>query len=74
MNLLFTVKVMILAQVVLITPIVIGNMESYVEGISGAIKETAKGLVFQAMAPPTIDTAPTSAIALAKASRYAEKI
>ena len=44
MKLLFTVKVMILAQVVLITPIVIGNMESYVEGISGAIKETAKGL------------------------------
>lgn len=41
---LFTVKIMILAQVVLITPIVIGNMESYVEGISEVIKETASGL------------------------------
>ena len=44
LKLLFTVKIMILAQVVLITPIVIGNMESYVAGISEGIKETAKGL------------------------------
>jgi len=43
-KLLFTVKIMILAQVVLITPIVAGNMESYVAGISATLKETAKGL------------------------------
>jgi tungstate transport system permease protein len=35
---------MILAQVVLITPIVIGAMESYVAGITGPIRETARGL------------------------------
>ena len=34
MKLLFTVDIMILAQVVLITPIVIGNMETYVAGIA----------------------------------------
>lgn len=44
MKLLFTVDIMILAQVVLITPIVIGNMESYVTGIAEPVKETAKGL------------------------------
>lgn len=44
MKLLFTVEIMILAQVVLITPIVIGNMESYVAGIAEPVKETAKGL------------------------------
>lgn len=44
MKLLFTVEIMILAQVVLITPIVIGNMEAYVAGIAEPVKETAKGL------------------------------
>ncbi len=44
LRLLFTVEVMILAQTVLITPIVAGNMESFVSGISDLIKETAKGL------------------------------
>lgn len=44
MKLLFTVDIMILAQVVLITPIVIGNMESYVTGIAETVRETAKGL------------------------------
>ncbi|MBE6007591.1 MAG: ABC transporter permease subunit [Lachnospiraceae bacterium] len=44
LRLLFTVEVMILAQTVLITPIVAGNMESFVSGISELIKETAKGL------------------------------
>ena len=44
LKLLFTVNIMIMAQVVLITPIVIGNMESYVEGIAEPIRETAKGL------------------------------
>lgn len=43
-KLLFTVDIMILAQVVLITPIVVGNMETYVSGIAPTIRETAKGL------------------------------
>ena len=44
MKLLFTVDIMILAQVVLITPIVVGNMETYVSGVAPAIRETARGL------------------------------
>ncbi len=44
MKLLFSVEIMILAQVALITPIVIGNMESYVAGIAAPVRETAKGL------------------------------
>lgn len=44
LKLLFTVDLMILAQVVLITPIVVGNMESYVSGIAPAVWETARGL------------------------------
>ena len=39
-----TVKIMVLAQVVLITPLVVGNMETYVAGIAPAVRETAKGL------------------------------
>ena len=44
LKLLFTVDIMILAQVVLITPIVISAMETYVAGIAPAVRETAKGL------------------------------
>ena len=44
MKLLFTVDIMILAQVVLITPIVVGSMETYVSGIAPAVRETAKGM------------------------------
>lgn len=44
MKLLFTVEIMILAQVVLITPIVVGTMESYVSSIAPAVRETARGL------------------------------
>ena len=44
LRLLFTVDIMILAQVVLITPIVVGNMESYVAGVAPAVRENAKGL------------------------------
>ena len=44
MRLLFTVEIMVLAQVVLITPIVVGNMETYVAGLAPAVRETAKGL------------------------------
>ncbi|MEE0434982.1 MAG: ABC transporter permease [Peptococcaceae bacterium] len=43
-HLLFTVEIMILAQVALITPIVIGNMETYVSAVSPAVRETAHGL------------------------------
>jgi tungstate transport system permease protein len=46
LKLLFTVKLMILAQVVLITPIVVGNMETYVSDIAPAMRETSKGLGF----------------------------
>ena len=44
MKLLFTVEIMVIAQIVLITPIVVGTMETYVSGISSVIRETAKGL------------------------------
>ena len=44
MRLLFTVEVMIIAQIALITPIVIGNMETYVSAVAPAVRETAKGL------------------------------
>ena len=43
-KLLFTVGLMIAAQVVLITPIVVGNMETYVSGIAEAVRENARGL------------------------------
>ena len=46
LKLLFTVKIMIMAQVVLITPIVVGNMETYVSGVAPAVRETARGLGF----------------------------
>lgn len=44
LHLLFTVELMIIAQVVLITPIVIGSMEAFVAGIAPGIRETTKGL------------------------------
>jgi len=44
LRLLFTVDIMILAQMVLITPIVVGNMETYVSAVAPAVRETAKGL------------------------------
>lgn len=43
---LFTVPLMVLAQVVLITPIVTGSMETYVAGIAPDLRETAAGLGF----------------------------
>ena len=42
LHLLFTVTIMIMAQITLITPLVIGNIETYVAGISTEIKENAK--------------------------------
>ena len=44
MKLLFTVEIMIAAQVVLITPIVVNSIETYVNQISPMIHETAIGL------------------------------
>lgn len=41
---LFTVKLMIIAQVVLIVPLVISNIESHVSGIIEPIRETAWGM------------------------------
>ena len=46
LKLLFTVDIMILAQIVLITPIVVGTMETYVSAVAPAVRETAKGLRF----------------------------
>lgn len=43
-KLLFTVPIMVLAQVLLITPIVVGNLETYVSGIAQPVRETARGL------------------------------
>ena len=44
LHLMFTVKLMVIAQVVLITPLVAGNLESHLSKIAEPIKETAKGL------------------------------
>lgn len=44
LELLYTVTGMVIAQVILITPIVIGMMEPFVSGIYPDIRETARGL------------------------------
>lgn len=44
LKLLFTVRIMILAQVALITPIVVGNMETYVSGVAPRVTENARGM------------------------------
>ena len=44
LNLLFTVKIMVIAQVVLITPIVIGLSSSFIESTSKPVIETGRGL------------------------------
>jgi len=44
LKMLFTVRLMILAQIVLITPIVAVSMESHVSSIVSGIRETAFGL------------------------------
>ena len=46
LQLLFTVPIMVLAQVVLITPVVTGSMETYVAAIAPDLRETAVGLGF----------------------------
>lgn len=44
LQLLFTVRLMILAQVALITPIVIGSTESFASSVVAPVRETAAGL------------------------------
>ena len=44
LKLLFTVEGMVVAQVILVTPIVAGSMESGLAGVTDAIRETALGL------------------------------
>ena len=44
LKLLYTVRAMVIAQVILITPIIIGNTETFLTGLTADIKETAKGL------------------------------
>lgn len=44
LKMLFTVRIMILAQIVLITPIVVAAMETYISPIAKPIKETARGM------------------------------
>ncbi len=44
LNLLFTVRVMVIAQVILITPVVIGLSSSFIESNSKPVIETARGL------------------------------
>ena len=44
LKLLFTVDIMVMAQIVLITPIVVGTMETYVSSVAPAVRETSKGL------------------------------
>ena len=43
-KLLFTVDIMVLAQVLLITPLVVGNLETFVSGVAQPVRETARGL------------------------------
>ena len=43
-QLLFTVPVMVIAQVLLITPLVVVNLETYVDSVAPALRETANGL------------------------------
>lgn len=44
LKLLYTVKGMIIAQIILITPLVIGNVETYVSSVAPVIRETAGGM------------------------------
>lgn len=44
LKLLFTVTIMVIAQVLLITPLVVGNLETYVAGVAPVVRETALGL------------------------------
>lgn len=49
LNMLFTVMVMVVAQVLLITPVVIGLTSSFIESASKPVIETARGLGFSGL-------------------------
>lgn len=44
LKLLFTVPAMIIAQILLITPLITGSTETYAAGLAGVVDETARGL------------------------------
>lgn len=44
LGLLYTVKGMIIAQIILITPIITANVETFLTGLTAEIKETSRGL------------------------------
>ena len=44
MRLLFTVPGMVIAQVLLITPIIVGSVETYLAPLAPELRETARGL------------------------------
>ncbi len=44
LRLMYTVRLMVIAQVLLITPLIIGNMETYAQRIAPTVRETAQGL------------------------------
>lgn len=44
LRLLFTVRGMIIAQVILLTPIVTGSLETYLSPVIGRIRESARGM------------------------------
>ena len=44
LNLLFTLQIMVIAQVILITPVVIGLSASFIESTSKPVIETARGM------------------------------
>ena len=44
LKLLYTVPGMIIAQIILLAPLVTGNMETYLSGVVRPIRETARGL------------------------------
>lgn len=44
LRLLYTVQGMVIAQIILITPLIIGNVETYVSTIAPGIRETTQGL------------------------------
>lgn len=46
LRLLYTVKGMVIAQVILLTPLIIGNLESHVSAIAPNIMETSIGMRF----------------------------
>lgn len=44
LRLLYTVKGMVIAQILLLTPLIVGSLETYVSAVAPDIRETARGL------------------------------